>query len=258
MISTEYIQASEKAPRIMMHKTHSTRRCLKGMLKRAFRSQKKNNEYAGWNSHAESSNSRNATEPPRISSLQFLLPSNAQKQPIYNIYRKPVPAGQPSPSSSSSSSGTLPHGSLRGSTTLLQSYPEFHDLLDFSTWPSLPPPTNLSRAPQQFNPWQTPEQLNLMIRRWIDSHDSALPPPDFKHACPIAYHHIRGIMTGDGINDWVTRAAVLAEVDRVRMAMLEATILGQGAGDGRGWDLQALQAVHKAVSRLGAQGESRW
>lgn len=223
MISTEYIQASEKAPRIMMHKTHSTRRCLKGMLKRVFRSQKKKNEYAGWNCHAESSNSRNATEPPRISSLQFLLQSPARR-----------------------------------STTLLQSYPEFHDLLDFSTWPSLPPPTNLSRAPQQLNPWQTPEQLNLMIRRWIDSHDSALPPSDFEHACPIAYHHIRGIMTGDGINDWVTRAAVLAEVDRVRMAMLEATILGQGAGDGRGWDLQALQAVHKAVSRLGAQGESRW
>ncbi len=246
MISTEYIQTGEKDPRIVMHKTHSARRCLKGMLKRAFG---KNNEYAGWNSHAESSDSPNTATPPRISLLEFLLPSDAQKQPSHKIYRKPVPAGQAQPSSSSSSSGPLPHRPLRRSTALLKSYPQFHDLLDASTWPSLPPPTNL---------WRTPEQLNFMVRRWIDSHDSALPPPDFEHACPIAYHHIRGIMTGDGINDWVTRAAVLAEVDRVRVPMLEATILGQEGGEGRAWDLQALQAVHKAVSRMGMHGKSRW
>ncbi len=65
-------------------------------------------------------------------------------------------------------------------------------------------------------------------------------------------------MTGDGINDWVTRAAVLAEVDRVRVPLLEDTILGREAGEGRGWDLQALQAVRMAVSRLGVHGESRW
>ena len=249
MISTEYIQAGEKDPRIVMHKSRSTRRCLKVMLKRAFGSLKKNNEYAGWNSHAEPSYSRNTTTPSRNGSLQFLLPSEAQEQPIHHIYRKPVPDEQPPPYSYTSSSGSSPHRSLRRSTILLKSQPQFHDLRDPSTWPSLPPPTNL---------WRTPEQLNFMVRRWIDSPDSALPPSDFEHACPIAYHHIRGIMTGDGINDWVTRAAVLAEVDKVRVPMLEATVLGQGAGEGRAWDLQALQAVYKAVSRLGAHGESRW
>ena len=249
MISTEYILTGEKGPRVIMHKTHSTRRCLKGMLKRAFGSQKKNKEYAEWNNHAEPSNSRNTTPPPRISSLQFLLPSDAQKQPSHKIDRKTVPARHPSPSSSTSSAGTSPHRSLRRSTTLLQSYPQFHNLLDASTWPSLPPPTNLLR---------TPEQLNLMIRRWIDSPDSALPPPDFEHACPIAYHHIRGIMNGDGINDWLTRAAVLAEVEGVRVPMLEANVLEWEGGERRGWDLQALKAVHEMVAGLGAYGESRW
>ena len=65
-------------------------------------------------------------------------------------------------------------------------------------------------------------------------------------------------MTGDGINDWVTRAAVLAEVDRVRVPMLVDTILAREAGEGRAGDLQALQAVRKAVARLGVRGESRW
>ena len=173
-----------------MHKTHSTRRYLKNMLKRAFGSQKR----VGGNSHAEPCDSCNTTPPPRISSLPFLLPSDAQKQPSREVNRKPVPAKRSSPSSSSSSSGNSPYQSLRRSTILLEQQPRFHDLLDSSTWPSLPLPTNL---------WHTPEQLNLMIRRWLDSPDSALPPPAFQHACPIAYHHIRGIMTGDGINDWV-------------------------------------------------------
>lgn len=247
MISTEYIEAGEKPPCIIMHKTHSTRCLLKGMLKRAFKSQKKG-EYARCNSHAESSNSSNTTTPPRIGSLPFLA-SDAQKQSIHTIYQEPAPARQSSPSSSSASSGSLPHQSLRRSTIQLKPQPQSPNLLDPSTWPSLPPPTNLFR---------TPEQLNLMARRWIDPYDSASPPPYFEHACPIAYHHIRGIMTGDGINDWVTRAAVLAEVDRVRVPLLEDTILGREAGEGRGWDLQALQAVRMAVSRLGVHGESRW
>ena len=54
-----------------------------------------------------------------------------------------------------------------------------------------------------------------MIDHWIASPDCALSPAEFERACPIAYHHVRGTMTGDGINDRVTREAALAEVDRV-------------------------------------------
>ena len=157
MISTEYIQAAEKEPEIIIHnKTHGTRGSLKGMLKRAFRRQK-NNDHAGGKGDAEPSNPRTATPPPRISSLEF-LPLDAQKPP--------------SPSSPNSSSATLPYQSL------LKAHPQFHDLLDVSNWPTLPPPTNAVRTPKQCsNLGQRPEQLDLMIRPCLDSHDSALPPP---------------------------------------------------------------------------------
>ena len=65
-------------------------------------------------------------------------------------------------------------------------------------------------------------------------------------------------MNGDGINDWLTRAAVLAEVEGVRVPMLEANVLEWEGGERRGWDLQALKAVHEMVAGLGAYGESRW
>ena len=216
MISTEYIQTGEKGPQIIKHKTHSTRHCLKGMLKRAVGSQGKD----------EPSNSRNTTKPPRISSVQVLLQSDAEKEATHKINRKPVPSSQPPLSSSRASSGPSPYQSL------LKSYPEFHDLLDVNNWPSLPAPTNLSRTlePPTNNLWQTPQQLSLMIHHWINSspNNSALPPSEFEHACPIAYHYIRGIMTGDGINDWVTRTAVLKELDRANAMMLEVGGGGEG------------------------------
>ena len=144
MISTEYIPAGEKNSQIIMHNTHSTRRFLKSKLKRAFNSQKKENDHAARNANAEPSTSRNTTPPPRINSLEH-LPSNAQKQPY---------------------------------ESLLKAYPQFHDLLDVSNWPTLPPPTNPVRTPEKSNNLrQRPEQLNLMIRPCVESCDSALPPP---------------------------------------------------------------------------------
>ena len=175
MISTEYVQAGKEDSQIIMHnKTHGTRRSLKGLLKRSFGSQNKENEGAGRKGDAELSNPRITTPPPRISSLEF-LPLDAQK-PIQESYRKPVPAGQPSKSSSSSSSATLPYQSLR------KAHPQFHDLLDVSNWPTLPPPTNPVCTPKQpSNLRQRPEQFDLIIRPCLDSHDSALPPPYSRH-----------------------------------------------------------------------------
>ena len=90
------------------------------------------------------------------------IPSNAEKQP--------------SPSTPSSSLETLPYQSL------LKAHPQFHDLLDVSNWPTLPPPTNPLRNPKQpSNFRQRPEQLDLMIRPCLDSHDSALPQPYSRH-----------------------------------------------------------------------------
>ena len=162
MISTEYIQAGEKDPQIITHnESHSARGNLKGTLKRAFRSQKNKNECAGRKGDAELSNPRTTTPPPRISSLEF-LPLDAQKQP--------------SSSSPSSSSATLPYQSL------LKAHPQFHDLLDVSSWPTLPPPTNPLRTPRKpSNLRQRPEPLDLIIRPRLDSHDSALPPPYSRH-----------------------------------------------------------------------------
>lgn len=136
MISTEYVQAGEKGPQIIMHnETHGTRRGLKGMLKRALASQNSGDEGAGGNSHA---------------------------------------ATQTSPSSISSSSGTVPYQSL------LKAHPQFHDLLDVSNWPTLPPPTNpVHTSIEPNNLWQRPEIL--VTRPCIDSHDSALPPPYSRH-----------------------------------------------------------------------------
>ena len=144
-----------------MHKTHSTHRSLKGTLKRAFRSQKNKNECAGRKGDAKLSNPRTTTPPPRISSLEF-LPLDAQKQP--------------SPFSPSSSPGTPPYQSL------LKAHPQFHDLLDVSNWPTLPPPSNPVRTLKQpSNLRQRPEQLDLIVRPCLDSHDSALPPPYSRH-----------------------------------------------------------------------------
>lgn len=162
MISTEYIQAGKGESQIILHnKTHSTRRSLKGTLKRAFGSQKKGNQGAGQKGDAEPSNPRITTPPPRISSLEF-LPLDAQKQP--------------SPSPSNSSCAAPPYESLR------KAHPQFHDLLDVSNWPTLPPPTNPVCTPKQgSNLMPRPVQFDLMIRPCGDSHDCALPPPYSRH-----------------------------------------------------------------------------
>lgn len=214
MNSTEYVQTGEKGP---------LRSFYDGL-----RRQENNNEYAGRTSDTEPSNSRKTTRPRYILN-QFLLSSEAEKGSAPKIDQNPVSTSHPPNCSSRDSSGASPYESLRGS------YPGVDDFLDTINWPTLSPATNLL---------QTPELLNSMVQRWIiDSSDSALPPPDFKHACPIAYYYIHDIMTGDGINDSVTTAQLLQEMEIVGELLEEAADLTE-------WDLHALSAVSMALEGL--------
>ena len=93
-----------------------------------------------------------------------------------------------------------------------------------------------------------------MVSRWLDPADPAQPLNEFEHACPVAYHYLQGIRNGDGINDWITRKAFIAELDKVRIPMLEVSCTGIDEGAMR--DLQAVQAVYCVVYRMGIYGKA--
>lgn len=61
------------------------------------------------------------------------------------------------------------------------------------------------------------------------------------------------------INDWVSRKAFIAELDAVRIAMLEGCCVGCGSGEvgGEGGirDLRAVQGIYCLVLGMGIWGE---
>ena len=56
------------------------------------------------------------------------------------------------------------------------------------------------------------------------------------------------------MNDRITRKAFIAELDKVRIPMLEASCTGIDEGGMR--DLQAVQAVYCVVYRMGIHGKA--
>ncbi|KAL2037213.1 hypothetical protein N7G274_010076 [Stereocaulon virgatum] len=78
----------------------------------------------------------------------------------------------------------------------------------------------------------------------------------FKQTCPIAYHYLQVLEHGDAINDWVSRKAFIAELDAVRIAMLEGCCAGSGSGSGEEGmrDLRAVQGIYCLVLGMGICG----
>lgn len=98
------------------------------------------------------------------------------------------------------------------------------------------------------------EEVEGLMRRWLDPGDEAEPGECFEHACPVARSYVLDIMRGerlnDGVNDWVTRAAALKEIDNARLPLVEASRL-----DGSMLrDVQALGVLYGIVEGMEAFG----
>ncbi len=94
------------------------------------------------------------------------------------------------------------------------------------------------------------EQVEGLMRRWLDPEDEAEPGEVFLQACPVTHSYILDIIHGDGVNDWVTRAAALAELNNARLPMLEAS----NSSIVVMYDLQALQVLYCIVEGMEVYG----
>jgi len=109
-------------------------------------------------------------------------------------------------------------------------------------------------ASSQPKPLPPTEQIEGLMRRWLDPEDEAEPGNTFMQVCPVTHSYIPDVIHGDGVNDWVTRAAALTEIDNARLPMLEASSTDESVMH----DLQALQVLYCIVEGREVYGVPPW